>query len=85
VGDVVQTAKELVSVVTGLRAETVTGVRRDGDDGWLVIVEMLELERVPNTMDVLGSYEVTLSADGELVGLRRLGRHSRSATDEGRD
>jgi hypothetical protein len=83
-GDLVQQARRHVSEVTGLRAETVTGLDRAGDDRWVVTVEMLELARVPSTMDVLGTFEVTLSEDGELLGFRRLGRHRRSATDDGK-
>jgi hypothetical protein len=83
-GDLVQEARRQVSELTGLSAETVTGMHRGADDSWVVMVEMLELTRVPNTMDVLGTFEVTLSADGELLGFRRLGRHRRSATEEGK-
>jgi hypothetical protein len=81
VGDLVQEARRHVSELTGLRPETVTGLNRV-DDRWVVTVEMLELARVPNTMDVLGTFEVTLSDDGELLGFRRLGRHRRSATED---
>jgi hypothetical protein len=84
VGDLAHEARRQVSELTGLPAETVTGMHRVGDDSWAVTVEMLELARVPNTMDVLGTFEVTLSVDGELVGFRRLGRHRRSATQEGK-
>jgi hypothetical protein len=84
-GDLVREARRQVSELTGLPAETVTGMQRVDDDSWVVTVEMLELARVPNTMDVLGTFEVTLSADGELRGFRRLGRHRRSATKEGKD
>ena len=62
--------------------EAVTGLRRD-DGGWTVTVEALELARVPSTMDVLGTYEITLSDEGRLLGLRHVGRHRRSATDHG--
>jgi hypothetical protein len=83
VGDLVQEARRQVSELTGLRAETVTGLNRVGDDRWVVTVETLELARIPDTMDVLGTFEVTMSEDGELLGFRRLGRHRRSATQEG--
>jgi hypothetical protein len=73
-----------VTELTGLPAETVTGLNRAGDDSWAVTVEALELARVPSTMDVLGTFEVTLSDGGELLGFRHLGRHRRSATDDGR-
>jgi hypothetical protein len=82
VGDLVQEARRQVSELTGLPAETVTSLDRVGDDRWVVRVEMLELTRVPSTMDVLGTFEVTLSVDGELLGYRRVGRHRRSATEE---
>ena len=73
-----------MSELTGLRAESVTGLNRVGDDRWVVTVEMLELSRIPSTMDVLGTFEVTLSEEGELLGFRRLGRHRRSGTEDGR-
>jgi hypothetical protein len=78
----VQQARQQVTELTGMPAEAVTGLRRD-DGGWTVTVEALELTRVPSTMDVLGTYEITLSDEGRLLGLRRVGRHRRSATDHG--
>jgi hypothetical protein len=70
-----------VSAVTGLDSGTVTGLDRAGDDRWVVTVEVVELERIPNTM---GTFEVTLSEAGEVVGLRRSGRYRRSQTDKER-
>jgi hypothetical protein len=72
-------ARRQVSELTGLAVEAVTGFSRSGDD-WVVTLEALELARVPSTMDVLGTFEVTLSTAGELVGLRRRDRHRRSQT-----
>ena len=83
IGDLVQRARQQTSELTGLRAETVTGLIRDGDDRWVMTVEALELARVPSTMDVLGTFEVTISIDGELLGPRRLG-HRRRARRAGR-
>jgi hypothetical protein len=77
---VIRTARELVGELTGLKVENVTGLERDGDD-WVVLVEVLELERVPTTMDVLGSYEIVISGDGDVSGFRRRRRYPRSATD----
>jgi hypothetical protein len=81
-GELIRTAKQQVAELTGLRPETVSGLDRDGDGAWVIRVEALELTRVPETMDVLGSYEVTLSDDGELRGFRRLRRYHRAATDD---
>jgi hypothetical protein len=72
-----------VAELTGLQAETVVGLNPAGDDRWAVTVEALELARVPSTMDVLGTFEITLSTDGELLHFRRLGHRRRSSTDDG--
>ena len=82
--ELAQQARRQVSEMTGLQSGTVTGLDRAGDGRWVVTVEVVELARIPNTMDVMGSFEVTLSEGGELVGLRRSGRHRRSQTDQGR-
>jgi hypothetical protein len=79
--ELIRDAKEIVSELTGMEAENVTGLTRDGD-GWIVTVEVLEVPRVPSTMDVLGTYEITLSDGGGIVGFRRLRRHHRAATEE---
>ena len=83
VGDLAQQARRQVSELTGLQAETVTGLNRAGDGRWVVTVEALEVARIPNTMDVLGMFEVTISADGEMLGFRRLGHRRRSSTEDG--
>jgi Gas vesicle synthesis protein GvpO len=81
--ELAQQARQQVSELTGLQSGTVTGLDRAGDD-WVVTVDVVELERIPNTMDVIGTFEVTLSEQGDVVGLRRRGRHRRSETDHGR-
>ncbi len=65
----------------GRRVESVTGLERDGDE-WTVTLEVLELERIPSTTDVLGRYEVKLDKDGELLGAQRTRRYPRSEAGE---
>jgi hypothetical protein len=83
--ELLDTAKEQVAALVGKKIEAVSGIDRDGDEGWTVLVEVLELERVPNTMDILATYEVTLSDDGELLGFQRGRRYHRAAEDDGRE
>ncbi len=78
------TAKREVGDLTGMPVESVTALDRDGDDAWRVTVEVLEVERVPSTMDVLASYEVRLSDDGEVLGFNRRRRYHRAAAEDGR-
>ncbi len=66
----------------GRPIESVLGVQRDEESGWQVMVQVVELSRIPSTTDVLGSYAVTLDSDGELVGYRRKRRYHRNQTDE---
>jgi hypothetical protein len=82
--DVARTAKETLQELTGFPPEAVTGVERNGDgNGWLVTVDVLELERIPSTTDVLASYEVELDDSGELVSFKRGRRFQRSQAEEG--
>lgn len=78
-------AREAAEQLTALIGRQVTGIvafERD-DDGFTVELEVVELERVPDTMTILGSYEVRLDDHGDLVGYRRLARYPRSRVDEG--
>ena len=68
--------------LNGRPVEGVLGLERQ-DDGWVVMLEVLELRRVPNSTDVLGSYEVTLDESGELEQYRRTRRYHRSQVEEG--
>ena len=52
------------------------------DDGWAVHVEVLELRRVPDTMDMMALYEVTADDHGALEGYRRLRRYVRGVPGE---
>ena len=65
----------------GRPIEAVTGIEKNGTE-WTVQVEVVELQRIPNTTDVLGVYEVTVDKDGELTGTRRTRRFYRSEAGE---
>ena len=73
-------ARQLLEL-TGKEPEGVVSISKDGDS-WMVEVEVLELRRIPNTTDVLASYEVTVDTDGELIGYRRLRRYTRGSAGE---
>jgi hypothetical protein len=79
--ELLRTAREQVADVTGHPIEGISGFQRDPDNGWTVTVEVLEFERVPNTMDLLASYEVNLSDDGDVLGFTRRRRYHRAAVD----
>ena len=74
-------AAEQVGALTGRPVEGVLGLRR-ADEGWEVTLEVLELRRVPQTTDVLASYDVSLDPGGELVEYRRTRRYTRNQVEE---
>ncbi|WP_432476104.1 gas vesicle protein GvpO [Nocardioides sp. GXQ0305] len=61
--------------------EGVTGLQRS-DDGWVVELDVLELRRVPETTDVLATYEISVSSSGELEGYRRVHRYVRGQAED---
>ncbi|MER0477974.1 gas vesicle protein [Streptomyces sp. Edi2] len=51
------------------------------DDGWSADVEVVEIERVPDTASVMASYRVHLDAQGQLLGYERTRRYGRGQID----
>ena len=80
VGAVVRSALVQFNDVTGQQAVAASGLRKDGD-GWSVLVEVVELERIPDTTSVMATYRVDIDAQGELTGFERLRRYTRGAVD----
>ena len=79
--EAVREAREQLAELIGRPVEQVLGMERD-EDGWSVTVQVVELQRIPNSTDVLGCYRVDVDSDGEVVGYRRLRRYNRSQADE---
>ncbi|MCS0638542.1 gas vesicle protein [Streptomyces sp. LP05-1] len=80
---VLRAAREQLAELTGMEAESVSSFDRT-DDGWSLTVEVLEVQRVPDTMSLLASYEVDLDPSGELTGYRRVRRYERGRSDRTR-
>jgi hypothetical protein len=75
-------ARELLRSVRGVEAESVSGIART-PNGWRVMLEVVELQRIPESTDVLASYEVELDGDGRYLGFSRGRRYSRSQAEDG--
>ena len=73
-----QLAQAHLQELTGQVSESVSGLSRT-PDGWVITVEVVELERVPRTTDILASYRVELDEDGDLMGYERVSRYYRNA------
>ncbi|MFF7093871.1 gas vesicle protein [Streptomyces rubradiris] len=80
---VLRSAREQLTELTGLVPEAVTSFEQTAD-GWSLEVEVVEIDRVPDTMSVMATYQVDLSPDGELEGYRRVRRYERGRVESRR-
>lgn len=78
--EIMQRAREELQELRGAEAEAVSSVTRTVD-GWRVGLEIVELRRIPESTDVLATYEVELDPDGRLVTFERTHRYVRSEAD----
>lgn len=75
-GAAARAAAAEVAVLTGKEPESVVSIERC-DGGWQIGVEVVETRRIPDSADILATYEVRLEAGGELVSYRRTQRYAR--------
>ncbi len=78
--EVLRNARGQLEELTGMAAESVSSFEQT-EDGWSLEVEVLELERVPDTMSLMASYQVELDGAGQLTGYRRVRRYERGRAD----
>jgi hypothetical protein len=75
--DLATQARDLLRSLRGIEAESVSGIVRT-PNGWTVTLEVVELRRIPESTDVLASYEIELDDEGRFLSFERGGRYSRS-------
>ncbi|MEU6059197.1 gas vesicle protein [Streptomyces sp. NPDC047097] len=75
-----RSAADQLSELLGRAPEAISAVRPT-EEGWEADVEVLELERIPETTSVLASYRVQLDAEGELTAYERVRRYTRGQID----
>ncbi|MFF3492799.1 gas vesicle protein [Streptomyces sp. NPDC002795] len=78
--EVLREARAQLAELTGMAAETVSSFERT-QDGWELEIEVLEVARVPDTMSLLASYQVSLDPQGVLTGYRRIRRYERGRSE----
>jgi outer membrane biosynthesis protein TonB len=81
---IVRQAREVLRELHGTDAETVSSVAHTAH-GWVVGLEVVELRRIPDSTDILATYEVELDGDGGVLRVERKRRYHRAEADrEGR-
>ncbi|MEV4950102.1 gas vesicle protein [Streptomyces sp. NPDC053755] len=73
-------ASAQLSELLGCETGSVSSVKAT-DEGWSADVEVVELEKIPDTMSVMASYHVALDPEGRLMGYERTKRYARGQID----
>jgi hypothetical protein len=76
----IRRARDQFEELTGYAPESVSALTRS-EDGWEIRVEVVELERVPDTTSLLASYKVALDDNGEVMSYERCRRYTRGRAD----
>ncbi|MEV6024290.1 gas vesicle protein [Streptomyces sp. NPDC052036] len=77
-------AAQQLSELLGRAPQSVSALKPTAD-GWEALVEVVELERIPDTSSVMASYKVVLDPAGQLMAYERARRYTRAQVDrEGR-
>ncbi|MFI9389102.1 gas vesicle protein GvpO [Kutzneria sp. NPDC052558] len=76
-----ESAKSYFHALTGHEKCSVTGLRVRPEGGWSVLLDVVELSRIPLSTSVMATYRVDIDGAGQLCGCERLRRYTRGATD----
>ncbi|MBI5235173.1 MAG: gas vesicle protein [Deltaproteobacteria bacterium] len=83
-GDVIIKARSEMKRLTGLEAASTVKTVKD-ESGWRLLVEMIEKRSIPDSMDILATYEILMDDNGNLMEFNRKGMRKRvdTAVSEG--
>lgn len=79
--EIVKKAQQDFATISKLPICTVTGLSKT-EEGWMVSMEALERRAIPETMDILGLYEICLDNEGNFLGFDRKKLRKRGETVE---
>ncbi len=79
--EIVQKAQEQFNKLSKLPISSVTGLSKT-DGEWVVSLEAVERKAIPETMDIIGLYEIHLDSDGNLIRFDRKKLRKRGETED---
>jgi hypothetical protein len=80
--EIIRKAREDFAKLSSIPIDGVNGLSKT-EEGWVVSLEALERRAIPDTMDMLGLYEIPLNNEGNLLGFERKKLRKRGQTEEG--
>jgi hypothetical protein len=78
-GQLIQKAREQLSDMTGLELGSTLSARKD-DKTWHVQVEAVEKKSLPDSQDILATYDLTMDDDANVLDFNRIGMRKRGDT-----
>jgi hypothetical protein len=81
VDKIIKKAQDEFARLSKLPVNTVIGLSK-AEGEWVISLEAVERRAIPDTMDVLGLYEVRLDSEGNLLGFERKKLRKRGDTEE---
>lgn len=79
--ELIEKTREGFSSISNLTIEGVIGFVKS-NEGAVITLEVVERRAVPNTMDVLGLYEIKVDNCGNIIGYNRKSLRKRSDTSD---
>jgi hypothetical protein len=79
--EIIKRAREEFAKLSKLSVNGVIGLSKV-EEGWVILLEALEKGAIPDSMDVLGVYEIRLDNDGNPLGFDRKRLRKRGDTRE---
>jgi hypothetical protein len=80
--EAMRSAIEQLTELLGRAPESVSSLKPT-EEGWEAAVEVVELERIPETTSVMASYQVVLDPEGKLLAYERGRRYTRAQVGGG--
>ena len=77
--ELIESAKKQLADLTGFKEPAGIGLKKE-KDGWVVEVEMVEKKSIPEGMDIVGTYEVKVDKDGEILGYEKIAMRKKADT-----
>ena len=79
--EIIKNVQEIFPRLANIPIDEVIGISKN-EEGWVVTLEALERRAIPDTMDILGMYEVHLDNDGSFLSFERKRLRKRGDTKE---
>lgn len=74
------TVRDSAAALIDRPLDGIIAVLNDDENGWRVVVEVIERRSVPDTQDILGRYDIRVNEKGDIHAYRQTGRYRRGDT-----